>query len=289
MNKVLLEFLSKTLSLDENGVAALFEADGSPKADSLQQFLDLDKKRVATLQTGKFDEGFKKAQKEILTKHEAELKSKFGIDSDKVGVELVSEIIESKTPKGTEITDDMVTKHRAYLDLKESQDKLVKDAVKKKEAEFNDYKTQVERTKAISQVKQKALTIFEGLKPILSTDAAKAAKQKELFLQQFEQGNYRMDGERIIMLNPDGTDQVDEHAKRVDFESFVKETASSIYDLQAAENKGAPAGGGGAGGGGAKPVVVKDESDFTKQYYAEKDPKQRIAIAEAWEEVKKAS
>jgi hypothetical protein len=50
MNKVLLEFLSKTLSLDENGVTSLFNEDGSPKDDSLQKFLELDAARVAKLQ-----------------------------------------------------------------------------------------------------------------------------------------------------------------------------------------------------------------------------------------------
>jgi hypothetical protein len=290
MNKVLLEFLSKTLSLDENGVTSLFNEDGSPKDDSLQKFLELDAARVAKLQKGKFDEGVKKATKEVLSKFESDLKSKLGIESDKVGVELVEEIIASKTPQGTELTQDQVIKSKWYLDLQENQQKAIKEAVKAKETEHNNYKAQVERNQALSVVKQKALTLFESLKPILSSDPVKAARQKELFLKQFEQDNYRMEGDRIILLNADGTDRTDPHGVRVEFDAFVKESAGSIYDFQVTDPKESPAGGsGGAGAGGAKPVVVKDEEDFTKQYYAEKDPKQRIEISKAWEEVKKAS
>lgn len=292
MNKVLLEFLSKTLNLDEAGVTSLFNEDGSPKDDSLQKFLDLDAARVARLQKGKFDEGVKKAQKEVLTKHEAELKAKFGIDSDKVGVDLVSEIIENKTPKGDGLTEDAVTKSKWYLDLKENQEKAIKEAVKKEKEAHETYKAQVERGKSLSVVKQRALTLFESYKPILSADPAKAAKQKEMFLNQFEQGNYRMDGERVIMLNTDGTDKTDAHGNRVEFDSFVKETASSLYDFQVTDPKDSPAGGsGGAGGAGgaAKPVVVKDEADFMKQFHEAKTPQDKIAVTNAWEEVKKTA
>jgi hypothetical protein len=291
MNKVLLEFLSKTLSLDENGVTSLFNEDGSPKDDSLQKFLELDAARVAKLQKGKFDEGVKKAQKDVMSKFETDLKTKLGIESDKVGVELVEEIIASKTPQGTELSEEQVTKSKWYLDLKENQQKAIKEAVKAKETEHNNYKAQVERNQALSVVKQKALTLFESLKPILSSDPAKAAKQKEVFLKQFDQDNYRMEGERIILLNPDGTDRTDPHGIRVEFDSFVKESASSLYDFQVIDPKASPAGGSGnAGAGGAgKPVVVKDESDFMKQFHEAKTPADKIAVSKAWEEVKKAS
>lgn len=290
MHKDLLEFLSKTLNLDESGVTALFNADGSPKDDSLQKMLDLDKSRVMKLQKGKLDEGYNKAKKEVLTQFETDVKTKFGIDSDKVGVDLVSEIIETKTPKGDAITDEQVKKHRAYLDLQESIPLKIKDAVKDSETKFNNYKTQVERGQSLSAVKQKALTIFESLKPILSTDPNKAANQKEVFLKLFDAGNYRIENERIIMLNADGTDKTDEHANRVDFDKFVKDAATGLYDFQQTDPKGSPgAGGGAAGGGGGKPVVVKDEADFEKQYLEAKTTPDKIAISKAWQETKAAS
>lgn len=292
MDKFFLELLSKILGLDEAGVTALFNADWSPKDDTIQKLLELDKTRVATIQKGKLDEGYKKAQKEIMSKFETEVKTKFGIDSDAVGLGLVEAIIESKAPRGDGITEEQVKKSKTYLDLSESIDTKIKDAVKAEKQIHETYKSEVERGKSISVVKQKALTVFESLKPILSTDPAKAAKQKELFLQQFEQGNYRLEGERIIMLNADGTDRTDEHAKRVDFESVVKETAASVYDFQVTDPKNSPAGGGaggaGGGGGAAKPVV-KDEADYMAQFYAAKTPADKIAVTTAWEELKTAS
>lgn len=285
-------FLSTTLKLDKAGVAALIDADGLPKTDAINQLLEKDKARVALLTKGKFDEGHKAAESKVKTQFEKELKEKFSIESDKVGVDLVSEIIEAKTPKGEGLTEEQVKKHKAYLDLNESIQGKVKEAVKAKETEFETYKTQVERGKSLSVVKQRALTLFESYKPILSADAAKAAKQKEMFLNQFEQGNYRMDGERVIMLNADGTDKTDPHGNRVEFDSYVKETASSLYDFQATDPKDSPAGGsGGAGGAGgaAKPVVVKDEADFMKQFHGAKTPQEKIAVTNAWEETKKSA
>ncbi len=291
MNKVLMEFLSKTLSLDEAGVTSLFNEDGSPKDDSLQKFLELDKARVARLQSGKLDEGYKKAQKEILLKHEADLKAKFGIESDKVGVELVEAIVEAKAPKGTELTEDAVKKSKWYLDYQEGEKKRIADAVKAEKEAHETYKRQVERTQTISAVKKKALVLFESLNPILSEDTAKAAKQKEIFLKQFEQGNYRIENDRIILVKEDGTDLTDAHGVRVDFDSYVKETASGIYDFKQTAKKDSPGGAAGAGGAGAagKPVVVKDEADFMKQFQQAKDPKDKVAITEAWEATKKAA
>lgn len=288
MNKVLMEFLSKTLNLDEAGVTSLFNEDGSPKEDSLLKFLELDKARVAKLQQGKLDEGYKKAQKEVMSNLEKTLKTKFSIESDKTGVELVESIIEQKTPAGDALSEEQVKKHKAYLDLNESVTKKVAEAVKAKETEFNDYKSKVERGQALSVVKSKAQTLFESLNPILSSDPGKAAKQKELFLREFEQENYRIENDRIILLNADGSDKTDAHGHRVDFEKEVKAKAEAMYDFKAVDPKGSPGGAAGGAGGQKKTYQFKDEADFTQQYTQATDIKEKIAIAQSYEEQRKA-
>lgn len=292
--------LSAAYQMDETGVAALFDADGtSLKDDALTQILEKDKARVAKL-TGtskdKFDEGHKKGKAEALTQFEKSLKEKFEIDADAKGVELVEAIIAAKAPAAGspgEITDEAVKKHKLYLDLKDQTkketEKAVKEAVEAKTLEFNNYKSQVERGQSLSVVKQKALVLFRGLNPILSTDPAKAANQEAAFLRQFEENNYRIDGEKIVMLAPDGSDATDAHGNRVEFEAFVKDKAGSLYDFKVADPKGSPGAGGaggGSGAGGEAKVIVKDEADFMKQYTNEKDPKKKIEISKAWTEVK---
>lgn len=284
MNKVLLEFLSKTLNLDEAGVASLFNEDGSPKDDSLQRFLDLDKARVAKLQTGKFDEGFKKAQKETLTKLEKDLKDKFGVDSDKQGVELVEAIVTAKTPAGPEVTDEMVKKHKVYLDLQESIPTKVKEAVKAKETEFNYFRSQIERKETLANVKAEAQKYFEELKVVLPADAAKAERQKNLFFREIEAGNYRtetVDGKiRVILLNEKGEDDVDEHGNRKDFASIIKAKITDTFEVAASDPKRSP---GGAGGAGASTVKVpKNKEEYIQAMGTAKDAKERAEITEAW-------
>lgn len=290
MNKILLEFLSKTLNLDENGVAALFEADGTPKADSLDKFLELDKTRIAAIRTGKFDEGYNKAKKEVMSKFEADAKAKFGIESDKVGLDLFEEIVTVKTPAGDKLTDEQVKKSKPYLDLQESIDKQKADAAKIEKDKFEAYKQEIEKGKSLSTVKQKAEALFLELKPVLSSDPAKAARQKELFLKQFEAGNYRIEEDRIIMLNADGTDATDDHEKRVDFGAYVKKAAAELFDFQATDPKESPGGkkpAGGAGGAGGKKYSFKDAKDFEDQFVKLTDSKEKISMAEQWQQQNK--
>lgn len=286
MNKALLEFLSKTLNLDEAGVTSLFNEDGSPKDDSLQKMLDLDKARVLKLQKGKLDEGYNKAKKEVLTQFESSVKEKFGIDSDKQGVELVEEIITAKTPEGEKLTEEQVKKHKTYLDLLESIPLKVKEAVKTKETEFNSYKSQVERKETMTTVKAEVLKLFGEAKVVLPADAAKAEKLKNLFLKEIEAGNYRIDNGRVILLNEKGEDDVDEHGNRKDFTAIMKSKITETFDIEVSDPKGSPGNKGGGGGGGNPTVVVKDEADFQKQYLAATKPEDKIAITQAWEKTR---
>lgn len=282
-------YLSSTLKLDKAGVAALFEADGSPKADALTQLLEKNKTHIATLNKGRtFDDGYKAAEKKVKTDYEKELKEEFGITSDKVGVDLISEIIEAKAAKGDTLTEEQVKKHKTYLDLKESVDKAVKEAVKAEKQVHETYKSQVEREKTISAVKTEALKIFDESKVILPKDAAKASKLKNLFLKEIEAGNYRIDNGKVILLNEKGEDQQDEQGHRKDFSAVIKGMITETFDTEVADPKGSPGNNNGGAGGGSSKITVKDEADFMKQFSASTDSKQRADIMTAWEETQKA-
>lgn len=294
MDKIFLEFLSTTLNVDEAGVASLKNEDGSFKPDALQTLLDKDKARVASLQKGKLDEGYKKAQKEVMTEFEKKVREKYNGASDKVGIELIDAIIESKAPKGDGLTEDAVKKSKWYLDLDESVTKKVSDAVAVKQKELDNYKSGVERTQTLGKVKEAVHTIFTGLKPVLSADAAKAKNQTEQFLKLFESENFRIDEDnRIILLNEDGTDKQDGHAKRIDFAKYVTERAAQLYDFQKAEPRGGAGAAGGAGGGGADIVAPKNRDEYMQMMGkhpsgTKEDTEMRAKITKAWEEQQKS-
>lgn len=287
LKELLVSFLSKTLSIDSTGVAELFESDGTTlKPTALQALLDKDIERVSTLTQGKFDEGVKKATKDVLTAFEREVKTKFGLSIDKKGLELIEAVVEAKSKKGDAPTEEQIKTSRTYLDLSEGVDRRIADAVAAEQKKHDDYKATVERGNVISKVKEKALTILDSLKPILSTDPIKAQNQKNFFLGVIESGNYRIEGDRIILLNPDGTtEKVDAHNKRIDFEAFAKTTAEGYYDFQAADQRGgAGAGAGGAGGAGAggtkTPKTVEEYSSMMSE--AGNDATKRAEVTKLW-------
>jgi len=290
LKEFLIAFLSKTYKMDEAAVAELLESDETKlKADALDKLLNKDATRVTELTSTKtFDNGYKKGQKEALDKLEKELKEEHDITSTKVGKELIAEIIAAKIPTGDSLTEEQVKKHKTYLDLQESAAKQVKEAVKAKQAELDDFKKGLESKETLQVVKQKALAKFEALNPILSADAGKASKQKELFLKQFESGKYRVEGDRIILLSDDGTDKTDAHGQRIDFEAHVAELAGNYYDFKKAESRSSAGNENGNGGGSGNKVVVKDEKDFMAQMTAAKTPEERAPIKAAWDELQKA-
>lgn len=290
---LLVALLSATYKMDEAAVASLIKEDGTVTDTALQELLDKDKTRVAELSKDKgFNDGYKKAQSEVLSKFEKELKDKYGVGSDKKGLELIADIITEKTPAPTDLTDEQVKKHKVYLDLNESIAKQVADAVADKQKELDTFKSGIERKEIITGARQEALTIFDSLKPVLSSDPAKAAKQKELFLKQIEANNFRKDENgKYILLNEDGTDKTNAHGHRVNFNDYVKQTAGEYYDFQQADPKGSAGNGGNNGGGGneGKKYVVRDEADFNKQMEAAKTSEERAGIYNAYQEAQKAA
>ncbi len=267
------------------GAASLLEADGQLKPDALDTIKSEYAKKVTAIKQSAKDEGHGQAKRETMSVFEKAVKEKFGINSDKTGIELIEAVLNEKAKPG-ELTEEAVKSHKLYLELKESQDKDVQEAVKGVQKQFDDFKAGVEGEKVNAQVQKKALEIFDGLKPILSSDPAKAAKQKELFVKQLLSGKYRIEGDRIIMLTDDGKDATDEHANRIDFEKHVATVAGTYYDFEQAGGKGSPGGqssGSGAGGAGGTKYVFKDEGDYIEKMGKAESSKDRAEMTTAWQ------
>ncbi len=238
--------LSKTLNLDEAGVASLFNEDGTIKDESVQTILDLDVKRITGLKpdTKKFfDDGYKKASSEILNKRDKELQEKFGIKSDKLGIELVNEIISEQVKKsGVDLNDEAVKKHPLYIATVDKLTKDKEDAIAAESNKLTTFQTELKRKETFNNVANKAMSYFNSLKPILSSDATKAENQRALLTEKLGGYEYDIQGDKIIVLK-DGKVLEDEHGNRVPFEKVVKQTAESYYDFHVTDPKSAPANG----------------------------------------------
>lgn len=273
--------LSKTLNMDEAGVASLFNEDGTIKDESVQTILDLDVKRIGGLKpdTKKFfDDGYKKASSEILTKRDKELSEKFGIKSDKMGIELVNEIISEQVKKsGVDLNDEAVKKHPLYIS---TVDKLTKDkeeAIAAESGKLTSFQTELKRKETFNNVANKAMTYFNSLKPILSSDATKAENQRALLTEKLGGYEYDIQGDKIIVLK-DGKVLEDDHGNRIPFEKVVKQTAESYYDFHVTDPKSAPSNGQAKPNG--KEVKSTLEAPKTQQQFIETIANSKIPVEE---------
>jgi hypothetical protein len=240
--ELLIGVLSKTLNIDETGVASLFNEDGSVKDEAEQTILNWDADRIKGLKSSStktaFDDGFKKAQSEVLSKFENDLKAKTGFKSDKKGIDLVLDYAASQKPADA-VTEDVIKKHPLYLSTVENLTKQVEEAKTEGETKLNQFKSEINKKESFNVVKQKALEIFHALKPVLSADPIKAKKQEELLLDKFSSFEYEIQGDRIVVLK-DGKVLENQQGHAIAFDKLVKDTANDYYDFHKVDNKTSP-------------------------------------------------
>lgn len=265
LKKLIVGFVSKTLKLDETAVASeLFETEGDvlKVKDSALTFLTLkDADRINLLNTAgteKFQSGYQKAKKEDRAAFEKEIKDKYGFTTDKIGVELIDEIIASKQSAPAEINEELVKKHPAFISREKALQKEKDDAV-------NDIKTASQREKSAETFTTKSLGILKSLKPVLPSDAMKAENQLNLFKSVLANEKYEVtESGDILLLDEHGNRRQDAHGHSVDFTEYIKAKAESYFDFEANDGRssgGDPKGkGAGTGGdGNAKKPANKQE------------------------------
>lgn len=277
--KIITGLLSTAYKLDNGEITALLESgDDNTEEKVLATLIAKDVQRVSDIKKstdteGKFQEGYKKAKKEVLTELENSVKTKFGIQSDKTGLELIETIVvekETLAGKGkAQMTEDDIKKHPVYQTL---ETKLTaKDT--EHSAALQAIKDEQKKTETFAVVKSKALSVLEGLKPIKSQNAEVATTIQNLFLGSLEQ--YEFDTttpDRTIVLK-DGKVVEDQHGHSLILEELVKTNAPKFFEFE--KNNGGSNGGnnnqqtppgGGTGGypaGIQKPKTLEELSKIT--------------------------
>lgn len=294
IKELLTGVLSETLNIDENGVASLFNEDGTIKDTAKQTILDWDAIRVKELKSSEkktaFDDGYKKANSEVLAKFENDFKTKTGFKSEKKGMDLILDYATQKQSTEGGLTEDAVKKHPLYLSLQEEKESAVKEALTQGEEKLNQFQTELKKKDTFNAVAKKALEIFHSAKPILSSDPIKAKKQEELFIKELKAFDYEIqDGERIVILK-DGKVLENKQGFAFKFDDLVKNTANEYFDFQAAGNKQNAGNGGGQGGNKAGTFnfeVPKNDEEYAKAVTdTSKTIEERQAIDAAYQATK---
>ena len=262
MKTIITGLLSKAYNFDNGKIAELFkdgetELSEDQQKEILQKLLDEDAKRVEAIKKSvdtkpAFQDGFKKAQGEILTKFEKDLKEKFSLESDKMGLELVEELVSKKSEggQGGDVTEDAIKRSKVFQDMESNLKKQVTTVKTEYETKINEIQDGYKAEQTFSNVSQKALQIFNGLNPILPQNKTVADNQVKFFVNSLKDFKFDVQDERIVVMDKDGKVLEDGHGNSRSFEDIVKETASGLFEFKA-NNGGSGSGNGGQGQGGS--------------------------------------
>ena len=271
-------FLSKTLKMDDEELASLYNEAG--ELTSLTAAEQADTARVTKLKEDQASQ-YKRGQKEVASKMEAQLKDKFGVDSDLTGVELVDFILTTELEKVKGKGDEDITAHPEYLKLKSESDRMLKAKDKEWQKKIEDLELKHARESMFSKVKERAFAELDNLRPILPEDAKKAQKWKEKYIEDFRAYEFIEDSNGIVVLK-DGKPLQDSHGYNKSFADLVKETAAEFFDFQTAESRSSAAN----QQTQSNFAAPRNEDEFIQKMREAKTPEEQAKVMESYQSKK---
>lgn len=259
------ETLSKVFKLDTEQLATLYNEAGD--LTDLTVVTEADTKRVAKFNTEKTAQ-YNRGIKEGAGKIEKELKEKYEVESDLIGVELVDQIVLKQTESVTKANPKDVTKHPDYIKLEASVAKQIKDRDKEWEVKMEAKEKEFKAAKLFEKVRDRAMPNLDARKPVLPADPEKAQYWRDKYLDELRAGNYQEGEDGVpIVLDKEGNVLKDKHGNPVTFDEFNKSIQDKMFEFPVAERRDSP---------GNKPQPGQPGSGTG-------EPKTK---AEAWEKLK---
>jgi hypothetical protein len=226
-------FAKKVFKLTDEELSSLYNQDGELTDFSLIEKKDTERAtKLASDKTSQYSRGLKEGAEKL----EKSLKDKYEVESELIGEELFDHIIETKL-EGAKTSAEDIMKHPDVVKLVNSHGKEIKKLKQEHTEQLKAKDEAINYSTFMADINSLALKEFHALNPILSDDPMKAKNQESLFLERVSKVKFRKDGELPIVLKPDGTNMTDEHGHSVTFQDFVKETAGTIFDFKAADDR----------------------------------------------------
>ena len=229
------ETLVKVFKLTEEQLSTLYNADGD--LTDLKVVTEADEKRVAKFNTEKTQQ-LNRGIKEGASKIEKEIKEKYSVESELIGVELVDFVLASKTEEVVKTGNKDISKHPEYVKLESSIDKKLKDRDKEWEGKLALKESEFKKEKLFEKIKDKALVNLEGRKPILPGDPKKAQVWRDTYLNELRAGNYQEgDDGTPIVLDKEGNVMKDTHGNPVTFDEFEKNISDKYFEYPVSDKR----------------------------------------------------
>ena len=297
LTSIMLGYLVKQHGITEDAAAELLfessegEVDRTkPNKDALQALLQLDQDRVTKLKDGVdtsevFKQGYDKARSEVLGKAEKKLAKKYGIEDDSLKLDmLVETIVAAATPDDNQLEDDKVKTHPLYLELERNAASEIETLKTTYEDKIKGMETTYAKTETMRGVSSEVLSLFDGLKPVLSSDTVRAGNQRADFAKRFESYDFEKQEDGSYLILQGGKRLEDGHGHPLTLDALVRQEASRTYDFQVQDKKEGTGNGGQTGGSGASAVnVPSSEDEYNEAIFNAKTAEERVAITQAYE------
>lgn len=288
----LTEVLGKTYKMPADKVAALFNADGTiadNAKDSLYAAHQAIVQEFESREKVAQDNGYKKAQSEILDMKEKEIKQEFGLNGSKSRglLEIVKEIAAQATSKGSTIDADKIKLHPEYIKLQDDSKAAMEKIAKEWEEKYNNREAEITGEKTFTEISKKADAYLSGFG--LPEDEKLSAKQKSWLYNELKQYKFTPNGDDYVITGPDGKVVNDNLGHRKNFETLVNELAAGYWpkkDGKERSGSGAQNNQGGAGAAKVNPWKgkVTDDVTYSNAIKNAKTAEERIEITDAYEE-----
>lgn len=278
MLKKLIALLEEASGLPKSALASFVKEDGTVNTeaitdDKLKEVREAFAAKVKTVGEDAvskaqltFDNGYKKAQGEVLDKYEDQLRAEVGIE-EKVRGKQLSELLKAKlqAPKTEDLDKNAIEKNKFHLDEIERVTREYQAKLKAENEKYANFEAQVNEEKTFDKVWQAALPIIEESNPAFNTDSesVKAFQWNAIKEGIRNDRRFEVQGDRIVVLDKDGKVMKNEVGNPIDFKSLVIETVSTrVGTLKSERRESAGAKAGEKTNGAAykgKPITNEDE------------------------------
>jgi len=269
-------FLQKAFKMTAEDVAGLYNDAGELTDFSLIETKDAERiKKLSTDKTNQYNRGLKEGAQKL----EKEIKEKYEVESELIGVELFDHVLSTKLEEVKGAAPEEVLKHPEVIKALNEKDKALRAKDKEWQKKLDEQVDQQKKAELFNSVKKSALIVFDNEKYILPQDARKAQALKDVFLNDLSKGNFQPDGDTFIVLK-DNVNMKDEHGHPVTFDDYVKSIGEKYFDKQVAEDRSSS--GNQQNAGQTQFRKPKDNDEYVKMMREAKTPEERIKIAESF-------
>jgi hypothetical protein len=296
MKESLLELLTKLFNMTEKEVAdILFEKseDGEEKIKegSLNVFYDKYEAKLKKFKddsknekTKSFEDGYKKAEKEVMSDIEGKLKEKYNLDSEKLGLELVDEIVD-KFKKSSKLEADQIKVTDTYRDMEKQLRKQLKDKDTEWTAKMTELQKNHERDKTWGVVSKDIRKLLMESNPVLPTNQRAAENLVSLYVESFKDYEWKVDESGDHFPVKDGKRIEDNLGNPVNFKTLITGRVPEYFDIRKQDGKGSAGNDNKSGAGqDGVPTSFADEKSYLDYITKEPDVKKRIAAKAVYDQ-----